>query len=91
MLYSTVMIQSFKSFGNTKTKKLILGDVVERSKSRRTRTLTAIFFPEQGSCSGTRPAKQGLSLSKQTAMGLWSCHREQIVKGACTVTQEARD
>ena len=50
-----------------------------------------LFFPEQCSCSGKRPAKQGLSLSKQIAMGLCSCHREKAVKGACTVTQAARD
>ena len=50
-----------------------------------------MFFPEQCSCSGKRAAKQGLSLSKPITMELWSCHREKAVKGACTVTQAARD
>ena len=54
-------------------------------------TLTAIFVPEQCSCSSKRPAKQGLSLSKQTDMGLWSCHREQAVKGASIVAQSPLD
>ena len=34
--------------------------------------------------------KQGPSLCKLTAMGLWAYHREQAVKGACTVTKAAR-
>ena len=30
-------------------------------------------------------------VSKQTGMGSWSCHREQEVRGDCTVAQEAPD
>ena len=68
-------------------------DVVAQgpSKSRHTKNVDGYFFPEQCSCSRGRPEKQRLSVSKQTAMGLWSCHREQVVKVACTVTQTARD
>ena len=62
------------------------------SKSRRIKNADGYFFPEQLSFSGRRPAKkQRLSVSKKTAMGLWSCHREPAVKGARTVTQAARD
>ena len=61
------------------------------SKSRRRKDVDGYFFPEQCPCSGRRPTKLGLALSKQTAMGLWSYHREQAVKGAGTVTQAARD
>ena len=39
---------------------------------------------------GTARKTGAFSLSKQGAMGLWLCHREQAVKGACTVTQAAR-
>ena len=87
-------VLSLKSFGNEKqTKKQMLRDVVAQgpSKPRRINNVDGYFFPEQCSCSGKRPAKQGLSLSKQTAMGIWSCDREQAVKGACIVTQAARD
>ena len=35
--------------------------------------------------------KQGISLSRQTVTGLWSCYREPVVKGDCTVTQATRD
>ena len=73
----------------------MLEDVVAQgpSKSRRVKRFAAIFSPEQCSCSGKGPAKQGFSIlvNKQIAMGLWSCYREKAVKGACTVTQAARD
>ena len=80
-----------KSFGNEK--KLTLGDVVAQgpSKSRLIKSLMAIFFPEQCSCTEVRPVKQGLSLNEQTSTGLWSCHTEQAVKGAFTVAQAGRD
>ena len=92
ILLSFAVYRCQKSFGMKKNeKKLMLRDVVAQGQSRRIKTLTAIVFPEQCLCSAERPAKQGLSLSKQTAMGLWSCHREKAVKGACTVTQAARD
>ena len=61
------------------------------SKYRLVKNGDGYFFPEQCSCSGKWPAKQGLSLSKHPEMGLWSCNREQVVKGAFTVTQAARD
>ena len=70
-------------------------DVVSQgtSKSRRIKNVDGYFIPravlmltgEKG------PQKEGLYLSKQTAMGLWSCQREQTVKGACTITQATRD
>ena len=91
MAHIVIAAELIKSFGNEKKQK-------KNAQGRRCsgtvsphKTFTAIFFPEQCSCSGKRPAKQGLSLSKQIAMGLWSCHREKAVKGACTVTQAARD
>ena len=77
-----------------KKKKKMLRDVVAQGppKSRRMKNVYGDFFiPEQCSCSGKRPAKQRLSLSKQIAMGRWSCHREKAIKGACTVTKAARD
>ena len=40
-----------------------------------------LFFSRAISCSGKRPAKQGLPLFNQTAIGFWSCHREQAGKG----------
>ena len=60
-----------------------------RSKSRRIRNVDGHLIPEQCSCSGER-AKQALSPSKQTAVGLWSCHRDQAVKGAGAVNQATR-
>ena len=77
------------SFGNEKIKKKELRDVVDQgpSKSRRIKTLTAIFFQDQCSCSGKQPTKQGLSLSKQISMSYVMPQR----KGDKGVTQAARD
>ena len=63
-------------------------DVVAQrpSKARYIKTVDGYFVAEQCSCSGGCPAQRGLSLSKQTALALCSCHKEQAVKGACTVT-----
>ena len=76
-------------------KKHLLKDVVAQgpSKSRRISNVYGHFFLiwEQCSCSGKRPAKQGLSLSMDIALGFYSCHRDMAVKGACTVTKAARD
>ena len=71
LFFTKHLIKSFGNENNTKT--LMLRDVVAQgpSKSRRIKTLTAVFVPEQ--CS--RPTKQGLSLNKRSATGLWSCHR----------------
>ena len=74
-----------------KNYKVLFRDLVAQgpSKSRRIKKVDGYIFPEQ--YSGKGPAKQGLPLSKQTTIGVWSYHREQAVKGACTVTQAARD
>ena len=71
----------------------MLRDVVAQgpSKSRRIKNVYGYFFPRAMLMRRERPAKQGLSMRKQIAMGLWSCHRENARKGACTVTQAARD
>ena len=62
-----------------------LRDVVAQgpSKCRRIKNVDGYFFCRACSCSGGRPTKQGLSLSKQTAM-YYDHATEQAVKGACT-------
>ena len=58
------------SFGNEKEQKDYCSGAVDVPPHKK--RLRLFFFPlGQRSCSGKRPAKQGLSLSKQIAMGLW--------------------
>ena len=84
-----------KEFRNEKKhEKQMLRDVVAQgpSNSCRIKNVDGYFFPRAMLIlRGRAPAKEGLSLGRQTAMGLWSCHGEQAVKGACTVTKAGRD
>ena len=70
----------------------MLRDVVAQgpSKSRRIKNDYGYFFPQSNAYAQVNgPRNRGLS--KQIAMGLWSCHREKAAKGACIITQAARD
>ena len=72
----------------------MLRDVVAPgpSKSRRTKTVDGYVFPRAMLMLRVRPAKQELPLSKQTAMnGVMVVSQRKAAKGACTVTQAARD
>ena len=71
----------------------MLRDVVAQgpSKSRHIENVDDYFFPRARLMLRGKARKSGAFPEQATAMGLWSCHREQAVKGACTVTQAARD
>ena len=58
----------------------MLWDLVAQGSSTylRIKNVDGYFFPEQCSCSAKRPAKLEFVQSKKTAMGLSSCHREQV-------------